>query len=100
MSESEEYKGSNSLIRTVLESEGGMNGNVGGAGGVDTIFRKKPWIMRCFTKKPLEVVHAEEDEGVLERTLGFWDLFALGFGGTVGRFGVVVLSWMTVTIGL
>lgn len=40
---------------------------------------------RCLTRKPLEVVHAEEDEGVLERTLGFWDLFALGFGGTVGR---------------
>lgn len=44
------------------------------------------WLRRCFTLKPLEVVHAEEEEGVLERTLGFWDLFALGFGGTVGRF--------------
>lgn len=40
---------------------------------------------RCLTRKPLDVVHAEEEEGVLERTLGFWDLFALGFGGTVGR---------------
>lgn len=47
----------------------------------NTLFR------RCFKRKPLEVVHAEEEEGVLERTLGFWDLFALGFGGTVGRFG-------------
>lgn len=40
---------------------------------------------RCFLAKPLSVVHAEECEGVLERSLGFWDLFALGFGGTVGR---------------
>lgn len=87
-------------MRTILESEGGMNGDVGGVGGVDTVFRKKSWIKRCFTKKPLEVVHAEEGEGVLERTLGFWDLFALGFGGTVGRFGFVTLSWIIVTSGL
>lgn len=46
---------------------------------------RKPWVRRCFKRKPLEVVHAEEIEGVMERTLGFWDLFALGFGGTVGR---------------
>lgn len=45
----------------------------------------RPFSVRCLTRKPLEVVHAEEDEEVLERTLGFWDLFSLGFGGTVGR---------------
>ncbi|CAM9333439.1 unnamed protein product, partial [Hapterophycus canaliculatus] len=43
-----------------------------------------PLLSRCFKQKPLQVVYAEESEGVLERTLGFWDLFALGFGGTVG----------------
>lgn len=42
-------------------------------------------LSRCFLSKPLSVVHAEEVEGVLERSLGFWDLFALGFGGTIGR---------------
>lgn len=41
--------------------------------------------VRCLMRKPLAVVHAEEEEGVLERTLGYWDLFALGFGGTIGR---------------
>lgn len=51
------------------------------------VLAKNSLLHRCFKRKPLEVVHAEEDEGVLERTLGFWDLFALGFGGTVGRFG-------------
>lgn len=47
--------------------------------------KKKSLFSRCFLSKPLAVVHAEEREGVLERSLGFWDLFALGFGGTVGR---------------
>lgn len=50
------------------------------------VMANNPLFRRCFKRKPLEVVHAEEEEGVLERTLGFWDLFALGFGGTVGRF--------------
>lgn len=50
------------------------------------VMAKNTLFRRCFKRKPLEVVHAEEEEGVLERTLGFWDLFALGFGGTVGRF--------------
>lgn len=45
----------------------------------------RPFSVRCLTRKPLDVVHAEEDEEVLERTLGFWDLFSLSFGGTVGR---------------
>lgn len=54
------------------------------------VMANNPLFRRCFKRKPLEVVHAEEEEGVLERTLGFWDLFALGFGGTVGRFGLVL----------
>ncbi|CAM9805743.1 unnamed protein product, partial [Discosporangium mesarthrocarpum] len=48
-------------------------------------------LSRCFIKKPLEVVHLQEEEGELERTLGFWDLVAIGVGGTVGS-GVFVLS--------
>ena len=49
------------------------------------VAQNTPLLARCFLAKPLSVVHAEESEGVLERSLGFWDLFALGFGGTVGR---------------
>ncbi|CAM9796350.1 unnamed protein product, partial [Choristocarpus tenellus] len=48
-------------------------------------------LSRCFRRKPLQVVHAEEDQGELERTLGFWDLVAVGVGGTVGS-GVFVLT--------
>eukprot|EP00904_Undaria_pinnatifida_P004759 jgi/Undpi1/14284/HiC_scaffold_9.g03933.m1 len=55
------------------------------------VMANNPLFRRCFKRKPLEVVHAEEEEGVLERTLGFWDLFALGFGGTVGS-GVFVMT--------
>lgn len=51
------------------------------------VAQNTPLFTRCFLAKPLSVVHAEESEGVLERSLGFWDLFALGFGGTVGRCG-------------
>lgn len=55
------------------------------------IAKNRPLLSRCFKQKPLQVVYAEESEGVLERTLGFWDLFALGFGGTVGRLVLVCL---------
>eukprot|EP00903_Cladosiphon_okamuranus_P017906 g16477.t1 len=55
------------------------------------VARNTPLLARCFLAKPLSVVHAEESEGVLERSLGFWDLFALGFGGTVGS-GVFVMA--------
>ncbi|CAM9806138.1 unnamed protein product [Chrysoparadoxa australica] len=41
-------------------------------------------------RKPLEVVHAEEQTDFLQRTLGFWDLAAIGIGGTIGS-GVFVL---------
>ena len=50
------------------------------------VAQNTPLLARCFLAKPLSVVHAEESEGVLERSLGFRDLFALGFGGTVGRY--------------
>lgn len=57
-------------------------------GNYNAIIRsqKTSLIRRCFKRKPLEVVQAEEEEGVLERTLGFWDLVALGVGGTIGRY--------------
>ncbi|CAM9293389.1 unnamed protein product [Phaeothamnion confervicola] len=46
---------------------------------------------RAFQRKPLVVVHAEEANNKLPRTLSFWDLLAIGVGGTVGS-GVFVLS--------
>lgn len=78
------------------ENVGGDAAVVNGGGHIVPKGTSTSWLRRCFTLKPLEVVHAEEDEGVLERTLGFWDLFALGFGGTVGRSvwsGVYWLIW-------
>lgn len=63
-------------------------------GGSSEFVPQKPRAFPCLTLKPLAVVHAEEDEGVLERTLGFWDLFALGFGGTIGRLVCAFIAGM------
>ncbi|CAM9536547.1 unnamed protein product [Ectocarpus sp. 6 AP-2014] len=63
----------------------------GGGDHAVTVAKNTPLLSKCFKRKPLAVVNAEESEGVLERNLGFWDLFALGFGGTVGS-GVFVMS--------
>lgn len=62
------------------------------------VAQNTPLLARCFLAKPLSVVHAEESEGVLERSLGFWDLFALGFGGTVGRCVLLSLCVFAVSI--
>lgn len=66
-----------------------IDGSDGGDGEHVVLAQKRLWA-KCFLAKPLSVVHAEEmeSEGVLERSLGFWDLFALGFGGTVGRYAI------------
>lgn len=62
------------------------------ADGEHVVLAQKRLWAKCFLAKPLSVVHAEESEGVLERSLGFWDLFALGFGGTVGRYSMPFFS--------
>lgn len=73
----------------------------GGGDHAVTVAKNTSILSKCFKRKPLAVVNAEESEGVLERNLGFWDLFALGFGGTVGRsvclcgcFCGVIVSWL------
>ncbi|KAG5190622.1 amino acid permease-domain-containing protein [Tribonema minus] len=53
-------------------------------GHVKRVFRD------MFTLKPLRVIHAEESCQELERTLGLWDLVAIGIGGTIGS-GVFVM---------
>ncbi|KAF0684930.1 Aste57867_23174 [Aphanomyces stellatus] len=37
-----------------------------------------------FRTKPIEVIHAEEEDEQLVRELGLWDLIGIGIGGTVG----------------
>ena len=41
--------------------------------------------------KPMRVILAEDAEGHLERSLGLWDLLAIGIGGTVGS-GIFVTT--------
>jgi APA family basic amino acid/polyamine antiporter len=46
--------------------------------------------MGLFTKKSLEALQAEADRGVLRRSLGPWNLTALGIGSIIGT-GIFVL---------
>jgi APA family basic amino acid/polyamine antiporter len=46
--------------------------------------------MGLFTKKSLEALQAEADRGLLRRSLGPWNLTALGLGSIIGT-GIFVL---------